>query len=298
VSAEPRFPYVLLDARAERAEELGYAFFELGAVGVEVRDDSTWDRGPGGGVVRLCASFASDEDARAAHAALLATEPELACSLGEYVGDRWRDQYKDYFKPFALAPRLTVAPPWEIPAPPAGELLLVMDPGRAFGTGRHPTTAMVAAELAAADLAGAVVLDVGTGSGVLALAALLFGAARAVAIDNDPEVLEVARDNARRNGLGARMEVSATPLAEVVGAFDVVLANIRSEVLIGMEPDIARVARAGALVVLSGVLADEADGVGARFASRFELVARRVHDEGADRWVALALRRRGEDGAA
>jgi ribosomal protein L11 methyltransferase len=292
VSGEPRFPYVLCDVPADQAETFGYVLFELGAVGVEVRDDSTWDRGPGDGAVRLCASFetlAAAEDARTSLASL---EPVLRCDVGEYVGDAWRDRYKEYFKPFTLAPGLVVAPPWELPQVGAGERLLVMDPGRAFGTGRHATTALVTGELAEADVSGAEVLDVGTGSGVLALAALLLGAARAVAIDNDPEVIDVARENAARNGLEARLAVSDTPLAEVAGVFDVVVANIRSETLIEMEGDIAARAKPGALVIVSGVLEGEREAVAARYAERFEPVRTRTHEEGIDRWVALTLRRR------
>ncbi len=293
-AAEPRFPVLVLDVSEAQADELGPVLFELGATGVELRDDTTWNKGPGGALVRLVASFELAATARAARDALLDTEPGLSVVFDEIVGDAWRDKYKEYFKPFALTKSLVVAPPWErFEASPA-ERVLVMDPGRAFGTGLHATTSMVAelCEEHAARLRDARVLDVGTGSGILGLVALMLGADSVVAVDNDPEVIAVALENAERNGFAARMHVSTTELSHVDGGFDVVLANIRSEVLVSMAGLIARRAEPGALVVLSGILASEEDAVMRAYAAEFTApsVARRA--EGDDAWIAIALSRR------
>lgn len=292
--AEPRFPILLVEAPEGRADELGAWLFELGATGVEVRDDSTLNKGPGSERVALVASFPDVAGAEGARAAVRAAEPDLPCQVDEVVGDAWRDKYKEHFKPFALTDTLVVAPPWEAYAPKEGEKVLIMDPGRAFGTGLHATTAMVAKLLEAnvARLFEARVLDVGTGSGILGLVALAFGADTVVAIDNDRDVLEIAAENAARNGFERSMHVSDTSLAHVDGGFGVVLANIRSEVLIAMVADIASRATSGALVVLSGILASEQEDVLRAYAGDFEELRVTTHEEGADAWVAIALSRR------
>lgn len=290
----PRFPYVAVDVPSARADELGALFFELGASGVEVRDEATLQKGPGGDQVTLVASFTDASDASRACQAFSSAEPDLSAQIGEIVGDAWRDKYKEHFKPFRLTDTLVVAPPWEVAPSSDGTSVLIMDPGRAFGTGLHATTSMVAALLEAhrKTVAGARVLDVGTGSGILALVALQLGADRAVAIDNDRDVIEVAADNAARNGFSDAIHVSDIALDHVDGAFDVVLANIRSEVLIAMAPTLAARARAGALVLLSGILSSERDEVVVAFSGDFELVDTKTHAEGTDAWVALAFFRR------
>jgi ribosomal protein L11 methyltransferase len=290
----PRFPFLQIDTAGDGADEIACWLFELGATGVETRDDTTTVRGPGGGVVRLVASFDSVAEAEAAAREVRESRPELACDPGEIVGDAWRDAYKQFFAPFSLTPSIVVVPPW-VGGHRAGDgqAILWMDPGRAFGTGLHATTALVAAALEARrdELVGSRVLDVGTGSGILALVALRFGAASAVAIDNDPEVIDVALGNAARNQLVDRISVSLTPLAQIGRGFAVVVANIRATTLIEMADDLgARVAPRG-MLVLSGVLASERDEVTQAFVSRGLAVEQvDARGEGDDAWVAIVLR--------
>lgn len=295
MTTEPRFPYLQLDAAPELAEELASLLFDVGATGVETRDDTTTPRGPGGGLVRLVASFDEQATADEARAAVVEASPEVRCELGEIVGDAWRDAYKQFFAPFALTAGIVVVPPWvdgHVVEP--DQRVLWMDPGRAFGTGLHSTTRLVAEALEArkSTLDGARVLDVGTGSGILALVALLHGASHAVAVDNDPEVIEVARENAERNGLEHAVEVSTTPLEEVVGEYPVVVANIRATTLVGMTHALrARLSPSGVLV-LSGILASEREEVEQRFSDDGFVVDRVTHrGEGEDAWVAIAVRR-------
>src|SRR5262249_15006774 len=155
--------------------------------------------------VTLVASFERREDAEAAIAALIEENPELTPRFEEVVGDAWRDAWKEHFAPFALTPRITVVPPWAAPrpAPPLNGWILELKPARSFGTGLHASTALICGilEERSDELVGRGVLDVGTGSGILALAALLYGASRALAIDNDPDVIQVVNENAARNGL-------------------------------------------------------------------------------------------------
>jgi len=302
MSEEKRYPFLAVTAPASRDDEIGALLFELGASGVEVRDDTTLGKGPGGDRVLLVASFGSAAAAATAQQHLAAAEPSLAAELGETVGDAWRDKYKEFFVPFALTPHITVAPPWvdeaEVNAahPSPSSHVLWMDPGRAFGTGLHATTALVAEQLdeRQAELAGAAVLDVGTGSGVLSLCALLLGASRARATDNDPDVIDVARDNAQRNGMAQRLEVDTAPLQRIDEVFPVVLANIRASVLMALADELIAHLQPGGLLLLSGVLASEHDEVVAAFvaaepALSHEQTSRR--GDGGDAWTAIVLRK-------
>jgi ribosomal protein L11 methyltransferase len=295
-AAEPRYPFVAVDAVPDEAEEVGAALFELGAGGVEQRDDGTLVRGVGGGKVTLVGSFASREEAEAAIAALAEALPEGAARLEEVVGDAWRDAWKEHFSPFALTPRITVVPPWAArPEVAEGTMLLELEPGRAFGTGLHATTALVVGILDArsAALAGREVLDVGTGSGILALAALLLGASRALAVDTDDDVIEVVRENAARNGLADRLEARVGGAEGVSSAFPWVLANIEARVLGPLAPELARVLAPGGTLVLSGVLEGEHDELARVYTS---LPRGLVHEEAqrrgeaaGDAWTALVF---------
>jgi ribosomal protein L11 methyltransferase len=288
----PRFPYLELDLDEGLADEVGHTLVELGSDGVERRDDTTMSKGPGGGRVKLVASFATIAAAKAAADALTAEWPALVPGVAELVGDGWRDRYKEYFKPFLLTPRLVVAPPWvERPDAPR---VLVMDPGRAFGTGLHATTAMVALQLDrdAQRLAGARLLDVGTGSGVLALTALLFGAAFALAIDNDPDVIEIVQENAARNGFAERLAVGRQGLPEIAERFAYVVANIRASVLSDMVGELRAKVAPGGRLVLSGILESEAPALKEAFGAQgFSLAEamRREEPPHPDAWVALVL---------
>jgi ribosomal protein L11 methyltransferase len=283
--AIPRFPFVAVDVPEELAEAMTGVFFELGAGGVEQRDASTLAKNRSEGTVTLVASFESHEDALAA---IEAIDEELAPRLEEVIGDDWRDAWKEHFKPFALAEGVVVRPPWEAYEAKSGERVLVLEPGRAFGTGLHETTRLVARALAAhrSELQGQTVLDVGTGSGILALVALAFGAARAVAVDNDADCIPVVRENAERNAMGGAVDASTTDVAAVAGTFPVVVANIEARVLVPLAPAIGARVAPGGLLVLSGILRGQEDEVRAAYTD-FDLLANDVLGE----WVGVSLRK-------
>jgi len=283
---DPRYPQLSIDVASEEADDAAALLFELGAQGVEERDETTLQKGPNAGTVTLVASFESHELAQLAAAGV---DPAWSPRVSEIVGDAWRDEWKKHFVPFRLTTRVTIRPPWEpYRAESPSEIVLELEPGRAFGTGLHATTALVARALETRSdlLANQEMLDVGTGSGILALVALSLGASRARSIDVDPDAIEVAIENASRNGLDRRMTADTSSLSRIEGSFGVVTANIEARVLIPMAPELeARVAKGG-LLVLSGILETQEDAVRAAF-SRLEVLE--IPRDG--EWIALVLRR-------
>lgn len=203
----------------------------------------------------------------------------------------WAHGWKAYFKPLRVGRRLVVVPSWESFEAEPGDVLLSLDPGMAFGTGTHPSTALALQALEVRVRPGQTVLDVGTGSGILAIAARKLGAARVVAIDIDPVAVRVAGENATHNGV--EVEVQEGEVNRLPGAFaDVVVANIVADVLVEIGPELARVLRPGGLAIGSGIIARELPRVEAAWAA-----CGLRHEEG--RWSegwAVLIARRGREG--
>jgi ribosomal protein L11 methyltransferase len=285
----PRFPLLIVDVPEAEADLASAELFGLGATGIEVRDATTLQKAEAGRET-LVASFPDDASASGA---LDAVRPEWKPRLDAIVGDGWLDEYKKYFHPFTLCRGIVVRPPWEEYAAKPGERVLTLEPGRAFGTGLHETTSLVADVLAehAEELRGRPVLDVGTGSGILALVALVLGAERARAIDVDADAIDVARENAVANGFESRFEASTTNVSALPDRYPVILANIEASVLGPMAPDLSARAEPGALLVLSGILGPPASTqvpeLLATYA-HFEHLGTKIKGE----WAALLLRGR------
>jgi ribosomal protein L11 methyltransferase len=286
---EPRYPQLHVDVVSEDADEASALLFELGAEGVEERDQATLDRAATPGKTTLVASFATLALAESAAADV---DASWSPRITELVGDAWRDEWKKYFVPFRLTDRITIRPPWQAytPSDPA-ERVLELEPGRAFGTGLHPTTALVARALESladqvfTEEKRATMLDVGTGSGILALVALVLGAARARATDVDPDAVALTHENARRNGLDDRLVADTAPVESLTDVYDLVAANIEASVLIAMAAPLARCVKPGGVLVLSGILRERAEEVRRAFAP-LELTASPERGE----WSALVLR--------
>lgn len=223
----------------------------------------------------LRALFESEQAAEAAAAVLLA-QPCFTPSHGRAAAaavqalqavpdEDWVRLTQAQFEPVPITPRFFIVPSWH--QPPAGaEVVIRLDPGLAFGTGTHPTTAMCLEWLAGTPPAGARVLDYGCGSGILALAALALGATAATGVDLDPQALTATADNATRNGVPGRLTVLAPEALTAGERFDVVVANILSGPLVQLAPRLAGHARPGARIALSGILAEQANDVIRAFA--------------------------------
>ena len=168
----------------------------------------------------------------------------------------WSRTWKEHFKPFTIIPGLVIVPTWEQYQAKGQEQIIVMDPGMAFGTGHHATTSL-SLQLLQGALTGRTntsVLDVGTGTGILGMAAVLFGASRVMAIDNDPEAVSAAKKNSEINKLQNVMAVEITPLASLSAPFSLVIANIVHDVLLELAPELGRLTADGGQLILSGIL--------------------------------------------
>lgn len=199
----------------------------------------------------------------------------------------WERAWMDDFKPLSFGKRLWIVPSWhEAPEPDAANLLL--DPGMAFGTGTHPTTALCLQWLDDKDVSDAQVIDYGCGSGILGLAALLLGARHVVGVDTDPQALEASRENARRNQVEDDRLALYLPGQDSEIEADVLLANILAQPLISLAEKLASRVRNGGDIVLSGILSTQAREVMAAYEPWF------IMDEPAqqDDWIRLTGRRR------
>ena len=280
---------------AAHVEALSDALLALGAlsVGVEDADAGTERETPQFGepgsspaplwahsrVVALFEPGADPSLIAAAAAGAAGLDATLSYEVTEIAEQNWVRLTQAQFEPIRINDRLWIVPSWHrAPAPDA--INLVLDPGLAFGTGSHPTTHLCLDWLCGHVDAGASVLDYGCGSGILAIAAARLGAGRVVGVDIDENALVAAADNAERNGVTIQLLHSNQPLDD---SFDIVVANILTNPLCVLAPLLAARTRPGRHIALSGILAPQAEQVGAAYRPFFELAVR-AEREG---WVLL-----------
>ena len=267
----------------------------LGALSITLQDaadDPVLEPAPGTTPlwpsVRISALFDASADADAIAHALQAplAVPALALTF-EHLADRaWEREWLKDFRPMRFGTRLWICPDgMQVPqefqpaaaAPGPVPCVIDLDPGLAFGTGTHPTTALCLEWLDAAELRGKTVIDYGCGSGVLAIAALKLGAAAALAVDIDPQAVIATADNARRNGVEERLTV-CTVAGMPARPVDVLLANILAEPLEQLAPTLAGLVVNEGHIVLSGLLADQAPAIAARYAPWFAVAPVTLRD--------------------
>ena len=299
--------YLELSLRCRAADEpwLERALTDLGAMSVTLLDpqaDTSNEQAilePGVGETPLwadCLVVALFEDERPRDALLAALESidpriDLASASFRTVEDQdWIRAWMDQFQPMAFGTRTWIVP-WDQALPDAARsekaAVVRLDPGLAFGSGTHATTALCLEWLDGLDLTGKTVLDFGCGSGILALAALKLGAARAIGVDNDPQAILASTDNALRNGVADRMGVYLPP-EEPQGRYPVVVANILAVALDALAEALADRVEPGGVIALSGILKGQDDALLQRYSEWFdELTVAQRED-----WVRITGRRR------
>jgi ribosomal protein L11 methyltransferase len=281
---------VVLSVARDAEEFARVLLFELGTIGLETleeRDD----------ILKLGAYF--DDQTDAEHIAIevqsefsrAGRKSELHGTSVSAIPDQdWMQKWKEGFEAIEIGSRLIVAPSWKLPGDSSGRVVVQIDPGMAFGTGTHETTRMCL-EAIQAHWRGGRLLDVGTGTGILAIAAaLLAPGSRITAIDVDPQAVDAARKNAEINGVARSIEIVEGHAREFTdNKFDMVVANLTAEVIIGLMDDLAECLTASGLLMLSGILTTFESDV-ANSASAAGLVVIERHQLG--EWSALVTRRR------
>jgi ribosomal protein L11 methyltransferase len=291
-----------LTLRAEQQPRVEEALDDLGALSITLRDadaetpDEQAIFEPGVGelplwpTITLDALFEAGTDRRGLVEALGELLPWLEpdqLAFRDVADEDWERAWMDQFKPMPFGRRLWIYP-WNIEPPADGDIVVVrLDPGLAFGSGTHPTTALCLEWLDGLQLAGKQVTDYGCGSGILAIAALKLGAAGAIGVDNDPQALVASNDNAERNGVADRLAVFL-PGEEPNEPADVFVANILAGPLGELAPTFAAACKPGAPFAISGILAGQQDELLARYAEWFDDLRVDARED----WIRISGHRR------
>lgn len=280
-----------LSAPSTLVETLEYLLIEMGAVAVTLEANTAeelfepppnetplWER------TTIHALFEIDTDLSALTPALeAAVHPEkLLYQITQVADQNWQKFCHDTFQPICFAERLWIYPSWHLPMNDDKPRLL-LDPGLAFGTGAHPTTALCLQWLADEIKAGECVIDYGCGSGILALAALKLGACKVWAVDNDSQALEATLENARRNQLMMPQIETVLPEALPPVQADRLVANILANPLIGLASHFAEIVVLGGKIALSGILVEQIEQVMNAYLPWFDFAPLKQKEQ----WVLL-----------
>ena len=314
-----KWAQVTIITSQEASEAVANYLFEHDATGIEIRDNPS----PNSPSVTLISYFPTDDligkrvrDLREFLTSLIQaginTQPAKV-TLKSIEEDNWSEQWRSAFPPQKVGKRLVIAPTWDDITTEPSEVLIRLDPGMAFGTGQHPTTQLALELLEAAITEGNVVADVGTGSGILAIAAAKLGAKRVDAVDLDATTIPIARSNIQLNkmesvirlhqgdGLNALEKQISSNQSEKTGTEDVpppkyplIVANILTKVILPMIPQCPKFLEARGQLILSGILAQEASQVESQLkANGFEVLEVRQLKESSEgvqtreNWVGI-----------
>lgn len=291
-----------LTLRADQQSSVEAALEDLGALAITLQDgdaDTPDERAifePGVGEtplwseIVLQALFEADADRAGLIHALGDLVTDIApeqIAFRDVADQDWTRAWMDAFKPMRFGKRLWIYP-WNVEPPPDPDSVIVrLDPGLAFGTGTHPTTALCLAWLDSLDLRGKTVIDFGCGSGVLAIAALKLGAERVIGIDNDEQAIVASRDNAERNSVSEKLDLY-TPDRFAPLEADVLVANILAGPLHDLAPQFARCVKAGGAFAISGILDGQHPELLTRYAEGFDALDAVIQDG----WVRISGSRR------
>jgi len=322
-----RWHEITVHTTEEAIEMISNFVHELGAGGVSIEESGTLNKErdtsfgqwyelplndiPEGRAV-IKGYFSQDNDMDTIMANLQASIEQLkefdidtgnpTYELKEVDDEDWATAWKQYFKPIRVSERLTIKPTWEAYSPSPEEIILELDPGMAFGTGTHATTALCLRTLEKVVQPGDDVIDVGTGSGILSIAAAKLGAKHVLAVDLDPVAVSSATENAKLNDLDNIITVKLSDLLGVLKASEteassqlgvtipvkVVVANILAEIILLFVNDVYDVLQSGGYYVASGIITSkEADVEKALVAANFEIVDKNYDSD----WVVIVARK-------
>jgi ribosomal protein L11 methyltransferase len=282
---------VHIETTKGEAESIETILEGMGALSVslaDAADEPILELGPGETrlwqQIRLSALFDAGQDEARLDETLRQCLPQLAPGQmqWEHLADQpWERAWLTHFQPMRFGKRLWIRP-GDMPVDAADALVIDLDPGLAFGTGTHPTTALCLEWLEQADLHGKAVIDFGCGSGVLAIAALKLGAACVHGLDHDPQAIQASRDNAERNQVVDRLRLYP-PGEHLAQGVDLVVANILSGTLISLADSLAALTLPAGTLLLSGVLESQAEAVLQAYRNTFDIAVVGVREG----WVLL-----------
>ena len=293
---------IRLVTHTDAVEAMTHHLSELGALGISVLQEEDDIGGPkvvvsgfypmddhvGHHVVRI------RERLNELNAFGLNTEPgEVA--LRAIEDDDWETGWQAHFPPRRFGDRLLVTPSWTPIAEDAPPAVVLLDPGMAFGTGGHASTQLCLHALVELDLTGLSVADIGTGSGILSIAALKLGAASVRAVDIDERVIPIAREHAEKNGVDSRIEFSVGAVESVTGEYELLLMNILAEVIVPALPAVAPRLAPGGTAIFAGISDDEAGRVEEVLCDGGWRIESTRHDDG---WTAFVVQYAGGEQAA
>ena len=289
---EPAFSFKILLPGAEGVEEaLSARVFELGSTGLSAEKDKLAVYFPGTAPADQILAELRKRWLQLAEAGF--DLPEFQAQVERVPHRDWASAWKEYFRPVEVAGHFVIVPPWERRNVEGDRIRIVIDPGQAFGTGTHETTQLMLRALLRELRPGDSVLDVGTGSGILAIAAAHLGAGRIVAYDADPVAVESARKNLQLNRVGGCVQLFVSDSPKSLRAsrpFDLVLANLLTSLLIPLLPDLVPLVQIErGRLVLSGILAEEREKMTAAL-KKLPLRLTDVLQQG--EWIALICERR------
>lgn len=281
-----RFP-----AEREQAQRLGDALEECGAISVSIEHvdsgnvwvESDWNEMPVWLHSRVTALFPehTDVDHLLDQLRQFGVEPPVP-TTNLLADEDWESSWKENYHPLQISERLWICPSWIAPPDPKA-VNVILDPGMAFGTGDHPTTALCLEWLAELDCTNKDVIDYGCGSGILSIAALKLGARSALGVDIDPQALDVSRRNMELNGVAERFAAYLPANLPANSTADIVIANILARPLVELAPQIMACVRPGGRLALSGLLREQEDMVRPHYESLFAFERCQRGD-----WILLA----------
>jgi len=295
-STQPAWLEISLQADPALHDPLSSFLFDLGCTGVVSEDFQ--DR-------RLRGYLPFQEDLEAIRnrielylqelKAIFPDVPSPVIQFSQVENQNWGLTWRRFFRPTRVTPGLLILPAWEpIPETDAGHIIR-MDPGPAFGTGQHETTRMCLAAMERVPLGGLwTMLDVGTGSGILAIYGIKIGAERVVAIDIDPEAIRWAGQNIRLNRAEERIRLSQEPVEQMRGKFSLVCANLILREIMRLMPSLSRLTRTGGSVILSGILENQVREIAASLSKNGLEIHETLHQ---GEWACvIAAKREGKQG--